>query len=423
VRIVHVNTGDINGGAARAIYRIHRGLLALGEDSSLLVRDKSSRDQTVVPFAADPGLAARLRRQLRRRAISRDARRYLENRPLGYELFSDDRTEFGAEVVHSLPDTDIVSLNWVARFVDFESFFRGLPPGVPVVWRLPDMFPYGGGCHNDAGCGRYAESCGNCPQLGSSEAQDLSRQSWLRKREAYEALHQLQIVAIGSSQAAHVRLSSLMGGFPVTVIPCAVDVHTFFPRPRPSARECLGLPPDRSIVLMVTHDFGRSSKGAELLSAALGLMHGRQRPFVLTVGHGDTPFTGEFEHLHWGPATDDRLLALLYSAADLLVFPSPNEGMGFGQVIVEALACGLPVVGFDDSGIRDAIRPGITGFVAHSKTADALADALQVALEDIERLHGMAQACRETVEQKFSVEVVARQYQALYRALLAKKED
>ena len=115
MRIVHVNTNDVGGGAARAIYRIHQGLLALGEDSSLLVRDKSSTDPTVVPFVPNHGLAARLRRRLRRGAISRDARRYLDNKPQGYELFSDDRTELGSEVVRSLPKTDIVSLNWIAR--------------------------------------------------------------------------------------------------------------------------------------------------------------------------------------------------------------------------------------------------------------------------------------------------------------------
>ena len=117
--------------------------------------------------------------------------------------------------------------------------------------------------------------------------------------------------------------------------------------------------------------------------------------------------------------SDDHLLALFYSAADLLAFPSLQEG--FGQTIVEALACGLPVVGFDTGGMRDAIRPGITGFIARAKTADALADALHVALEDVDRLRGMARACRETAEQRFSVDVVARRYQELYRALVAKQ--
>ena len=142
---------------------------------------------------------------------------------------------------------------------------------------------------------------------------------------------------------------------------------------------------------------------------------------MLTVGHGNPEFVDESEHLHWGPVSDDRLLALFYSAADLLAFPSLQEG--FGQTILEALACGLPVVGFDTGGMRDAIRPGITGYIAQSKTADALADALQVALEDVDRLRGLSQACRETAEPRFSVDVVARRYQELYRALVARQAD
>lgn len=420
MRIVHINTNDISGGAARAIYRIHQGLLALGEDSSLLVRYRLSTDPTVVQFVPEHGLAARLRRRRRRGLISRDARRYLDNRPQGFELFSDDRCVLGSEVVRSLGRPDIVSLNWIAGFVDFERFFRGLSQAVQVVWRLPDMYPFTGGCHCDAACGRYAESCGSCPQLASRGARDMSRQSWLRKRQAYESLTdgRLQLVALSSSQADEIRRSSLLHRFPVTVIPCGVDVRTFFPRPRAAARECLGLPADRPIVLMVAQSFDRSNKGAALLSASLGTMGVVRKPMLLTVGHGNPHFVEQVEHRHWGPVGDDHLLAQFYSAADLLAFPSLQEG--FGQTIVEALACGLPVVGFDSGGMRDAIQPGITGYIAGAKTADALGDVLRVALEDVDQLRGMSRACRETAEARFSVEVVARRYRELCHAVVAR---
>jgi glycosyltransferase involved in cell wall biosynthesis len=375
-------------------------LLALGEDSSLLVRRKLGTDPIVVAFHPDAGLGAwlrrlgrqraidrdarrhllvafdpdrsvyaRLRHRLQRRALDRDARRRRMNRPVGFELFSDDRSALGPELVRRLPATDIVTLNWIAGFVDCGSLFGGLPPGRRVVWRLPDMNAFTGGCHYDAGCGRYVDSCGNCPQLAARGSEDLSRQIWRRKQETYGRLSsgQLQLVALSSWQACEVRRSSLLSRFPLTVIPCGVDVQTFIPTPRNVARQSLDLPADSVIMLMAADILERPTKGANLLSAALGLLGAGERPVVLTVGQGKPALPAEFEHVHWGSVNDDRLLARLYSAADMLVFPSLQEA--FGQTVIEALACGLPVVGFDTGGVRDAVSSGITGFVAEAKTA------------------------------------------------------
>jgi glycosyltransferase involved in cell wall biosynthesis len=422
MRILHVNTDELGGGAARAINRIHRGLLALGEDSSLLVFYKSSADPTVIRFDPSHAPVSRLRRRVRARAISRDARRYLHGRPQGYELFSDDRTPIGRELVHSLPDADIVSLNWVARFLDVGSFFPALSRSQQIVWRLSDAYPFTGGCHCNFGCPGYIRSCGNCPQLASSGLEDLSGKIWARKKKAYESLtqSQLSLVALSTSQAKQVRQSSLLGRFPISVIPPCVDAVTFSPRPQASARSCLGLDTKKPIILMVASDLNRRNKGAETLATAVSLMDPARRPYLLTVGAGGPRATQTSNDLDWGEANDDHLLALLYSAADLLAFPSLQEAGG--QTILEALACGLPVVGFDSGVMRDAVRPGITGHIAESKTPESLSEALQLALEDTDRLRGMREACRATAEERFSIEVVARRYQELYQTLLEAKD-
>ena len=418
MRIVHLNTQD-SFGAGRAVRRIHAGLLALGEDSSLIVSQKTSPDPTVTQFEPDRRPLARLRHLQRQRMITRDADRYLRNRPSGFEWFSDDRGALGSELIRRLPAADIITLNWIADFVDLPSFFRERPPAAKTVWRLSDMNPFTGGCHIDAGCGRFTGSCGHCPQLSSPGANDLSRRIWQRKSEAYARAGKgtLHLVALSTSQAEDVRRSSLLGSFPLTIIPCAVDVSTFFPHPKAAARNCLGLPAEEPIVLMAAQSFGRRNKGAELLRDALALLHGMRRPLIVSVGEGHPDVPAEFEHVHWGSVGDDRLLGLFYSAADLLAFPSLQEG--FGQTIVEALACGLPVVGFATGGMRDAVRPGVTGFIAPAKTSEALAEELQTALTDVGRLRGMSDACRETAETQFSMESVARRYQELYRSLLA----
>src|SRR5690606_6773811 len=83
----------------------------------------------------------------RRQIITRDAAPFRASGPPGYDLFSDDRTPYGSRFLDRLPSCDIVNLHWVARFVDFTSFFSHVPVRTPVVWTLHDMNPFTGGCH------------------------------------------------------------------------------------------------------------------------------------------------------------------------------------------------------------------------------------------------------------------------------------
>src|ERR1043166_6462595 len=113
MRIVHVSTSDSNGGAARAAYRLHRGLRRLGHDSKMLVLRMGSRDADVIAYVPRRDLGARVRRMWRRGTIARDFERYRGRIPAGYEPFGDDRSEHGGEVARQIPACDVINLHWV----------------------------------------------------------------------------------------------------------------------------------------------------------------------------------------------------------------------------------------------------------------------------------------------------------------------
>jgi len=100
--------------------------------------------------------------------------------------------------------------------VDYQDFFGAKPAHLPVVWRLADMNPFTGGCHFDEGCGKYANGCGACPQLGSSNPSDLSRQIWRRKQAALASIdpHMLHLVVLNRSAAEDLKRSALFGRSP-----------------------------------------------------------------------------------------------------------------------------------------------------------------------------------------------------------------
>lgn len=420
MRIVHVSRSDLAGGAALAAYRLHTALRGAGEDSTMLVEMKYSGDETVHAASLSRHPAARLRRNLVTRGVRRDARRYVQGCSDLTPLFSDDRAAFGGDLAAQIPSDAIVTLHWIARFVDLEGLLRTLGPGRKVVWRLADMNPFTGGCHYDGGCGRFRDSCGMCPLLLAPSPGDLSHQVWRRRHAALDVLsdEQLHVVAISRQWAKLARASSLLGRFPVSVIPPAVDADVLFkPVGMAAARRELGLEPETTVLVFVAQVLDSPTKGADLLVEALCTMPAHVGDLtLLTVGHGTMPeIDARITHVNLGPSDDSRLAATAYNCADLAVLPSRQEA--FGQVVIEAMACGVPVVGFASGGVLDAVADGVTGFVAPEVTAGSLRSALLRALGDRPALRAMRQSCRQVVERRFAAGVVAGEYQALYRSL------
>ena len=420
LRIVHLSTSDSAGGAARAAFRLHTGLRRLGVDSSMLVDDRRSDDPTVHRFKPPADFLTRLRRRLRRANISKDFLTY-PDRPPTLDYFSDDRTPYFNQLVTQIPPCDVINLHWVAGFVDYQGFF---PPaarrGVPVVWRLADMNAFTGGCHYDDHSGKFTQQCGACHQLGSSDPNDLSHQIWLRKQQALSHLPDdaLHLVATSRWIAGEARRSSLMGRFPVTIIPNGLDTADFAPRDRKSSRDFFDLPPDARIVLFAADTAATVRKGFAYLAEALQGMTAVPNLLLLSVGGGDPRITG-VPHRHLGRIKDDRVLSLAYSAADVYAIASLQES--FGQTVTESMACGTPVAGFATGGIVDMVRPGLTGALAPTKDVPALRHAITTLLNDPTTRATMSAHCRRIVLAEYSLDVQSRAYLSLYESLLARR--
>lgn len=155
-------------------------------------------------------------------------------------------------------------------------------------------------------------------------------------------------------------------------------------------------------------------KNLELLLEAYALLRGRcARPVALViVGDGParpalerrapegTTFTGYLE---------GEALAEAYAAADLFVFPSHTET--FGNVVLEALASGLPVVAPARGGVTDIVRPGRTGELVRAGDAEAFAVAVLELLADEGQRLRMAAAARQ--------EALGRRWPAVFEGLFA----
>ena len=386
----------------------------------MLVEDKKSDDANVKQFRPPSDWLSRFRRRARRAAVARDAARY-PNRPASLDWFSDDRTPYGAQLVAQLPRCDVLNLHWVAGFVDYEGFFPAARRlGVPLVWRLADMNAFTGGCHYDDHSGKFAQQCGACHQLGSTDVNDLSHQIWLRKQQALSALADDDLHLVGTSRwiAGEAKRSSLMGRFPVSIIPNGLDVRDFAPRDRKSARDFFDLPPEAKIVLFAADSTSTVRKGFAYLAEALQGMTDVPDLLLVSVGGGSPQLAG-VPHRHLGRIKDDRVLSLAYSAADVYVIASLQES--FGQTVTESMACGTPVVAFASGGIVDMVRPGLTGELAPTREIPALREAVKRLLSDPARRAELGANCRRVAVEEYSLEVQAAAYRSLYEGLIARR--
>ncbi|WP_432821218.1 glycosyltransferase family 4 protein [Trichloromonas sp.] len=405
---------DVKGGAAVAMNRLHRGLLAHGVESRLLVQERWGDGPEVYALDERPGgFAGKLRHRVDHLPLWCYPKRE-------QVLFSPAwRPERVSKAVDHL-DPSIVHLHWV---VDGFLRIETLPMlNRPLVWTLHDMWPFTGGCHYAGVCTRYRQTCGCCPMLGSGRENDLSRRTNQRKMMAWDGL-QMIVVAPSRWLAECASSSAILGRFPIEVIPNGLDLAVFRPDDRGRAREMLGLPGEGRLVLFGAADpTGERRKGYDLLCDALRIMgEGRESCDYQVVVFGsseDQPEEIEGCPVHWlGQLVDDESLRLAYAAADLFVAPSREENLS--NTVMEALACGTPCVAFRVGGMPDLIDHEVNGYLADPGTAEDLARGMGWVLADVCRHVELSRAARYKAEECFDQRRVAAAYTQTYRNLLA----
>ncbi len=421
MRIVHLSRFDRGDGASNVAQRVHRGLLRLGHDSRMFVaqRRSESADPTVVLFRPPMDLPTRLRRRLRRMQVARHFEPYRNSRPAGLEAFSDDRSPHGSELLKHLPACDVLHIQQMYQFVDYRSFFAIFPQHTPVVRTLHDVSFFAGGCHSPEGCDKYTEQCGACPQLGSQNPEDLSRQIWQRKSSVFRRIPpgRLYIVSPSRWLMNEAKRSSLLKDFPVVLIPHGVDIEVFRPRDRDLARDLLAIPQDALVVLFVAEPIDRPIKNFALLAQALEGMGGLPSLLLVSAGSGRPPVEVRVPYLNLGSLGNERLLSLAYSAADIFVLPSRQEN--FPLTVLEAMACGTPVVGSRVGGVPDMVRPGVTGVLVPPQNMTALRAAVYDMLQDPIKRAEMAANCRRIAVEEYSLESQLKRHVELYQTILA----
>ena len=413
MRPLLLNTFEIDGGAAIATNRLHKGLRSIGVDSRLLVQSKKTDDTTVIGSSTKIGKAiARLRKHLDRLFV-------WSYRNKGRGLFSPANLYDGLAGKVDEINPDIVHLFWVAGgFLKIETIKKIKRP---IIWTLHDMWPFTGGCHYDEECGKFIDSCGGCPLLQSINNQDLSRKIWLRKQKSWRNVP-IVVVATSHWLADMARASSLFKDKRIEVLPNGLDTDKYKPSDKTVARSIYNFPLDKKLILFSAFDATSDKrKGNQFLVPALEKLSQEgwlDMAELVIIGSSEPENPTDFGmKVHYmGRLHDEISQVLLYSAADVVVAPSMQENLS--NTVMESLACGTPVVAFNIGGMPDMIEHKGNGFLATPFDFISLAEGISWVLSDDEKHQRLSNRARSLVVERFKLDVVANQYAALYQDVL-----
>jgi glycosyltransferase involved in cell wall biosynthesis len=249
-----------------------------------------------------------------------------------------------------------------------------------------------------------------------SQADLAGRRLWQRRflYRRCAALH-----TVSAEQREKLAAHKLTGAEILAIIN-GVDTARFCPGDRRAAREKLGLPSDARVVGLAGR-FAPQKRHADFL-AALELLALHPQIHALIVGGGgplENPVREKAarhpmaERIHFTGFQQDMVPFL--HAMDLLAIPSENEGMS--NVMLEAMACGVPVLANVVCGAREVITDGMDGWVRDLSTPQLIASAIEDLLANEAIREKVAAGARRTVEERFALDSMTEAYRTVYTRL------
>jgi glycosyltransferase involved in cell wall biosynthesis len=373
LRIGIVSHSNGAGGAAIAAARLHASLLQIGADSRMFVRHVAAKTaNTEVLGAGWPAIVGRLRSPLVSRALRL-------GRFSGRSGLNESLNVVPSRVAAGLNASalDIVNLHWIHReamgLADISRITK------PVVITLHDMWWLLGSEH-------YRDDFGNpappwsAAAAGSGSPNWGRLDDWMLARKRRLLPQRLAVLAPSNWLAEQARRSEVFAGVPVQAIANPLPLDIFKPFDAESRRQLrrgFGLPTDKRVLSFgAFHVDSDLRKGARELIAALAEVarQGAAEQYALAIFGGQAP--RELRELPFaitevGEIRSPTRMAELLNSVDAAVVPSRLENLP--QTATEAIACGCPVLGFDISGMRDAVVHGVTGLLAPVYSAAGLA--------------------------------------------------
>jgi glycosyltransferase involved in cell wall biosynthesis len=400
LRIVQVSTFDVAGGAAKVAWKLHEKFRQRGHESVLVVGWKQSLDPDVL--AIDNSSAGR---GFRGRAL-----RLLESHG-GLQYLEQPGSHRVPELVGG--DWDVTHVhNLHGGYFDLAAL-RDLSRRAPLVLTMHDMWLVTGHCGYSCECERWRIGCGSCPDLTLYPAipRDATKPNLWRKRRL---LQDVELAVTSPARwALDLAQASYLRSKPTRHIPNPVDLRFFKPGDKSAARDELGLPQDRPIVLLPARlAFDNEYKAAWMLEEAVDALRD-QRVLAIAFGAKHEDRRDGLRILE--ERFDEAWIAEAYRAADVVVYPSRAETSPLA--IIEALATARPVVATRVGGVPELVEDGRNGLLVDRGDAAGFARAIRRVLDAPQLAQELGANGLADARERHDLELVVDEWLAYYEEL------
>ena len=416
MRVLIINTSERIGGAAIAANRLMDALKNNGIKAKMLVRDKQTEQISVVGLKKSWW---RVWQFIWERVIIWKANKFKK-----HNLFEVDIANTGTDIT-SLPEfkqADVIHLHWINQgMLSLTDIRRIIGSGKPIVWTMHDMWPCTGICHHARQCDKYQQECKNCPYLlNGGSPKDLSNKVFLQKKDLYK---NSSIVFVTCSQwlKGQAEKSALLDKHTVINIPNPININLFKPRNKQEARTRCNFPADKRIILFGAAKPTDKRKGVDYFIESCNLLVQKHPELKDQIGIAIYGKQSEqivpllpFETYDLKYISSEKELVNVYNAIDLYATPSLEENLP--NTIMEAMACGVPCVGFNVGGIPEMIDHLHNGYVAEYKSAEDFANGIYWTLTEGEYDMLSEEASRK-VTACYSEGTIAKKYIEVYNKI------
>ncbi len=413
MKILHISRFDRGG--ANAVRRLHYGLLDRGYESDLLTLDNFNNTKRR-KYIFQPSLPQKftLQDRLRIKLKLQSPHSFHDQQGLQLKGYSLGYGFTFPETLHDITShplyqqADILHLHWVNDFLDYPSFFSKNQK--PILWTLHDMHPFTGGFFYSIGTDYQAKQLTNFIHPEKTNLDILLNKNTKTKIQNIENQY-IEVLATTQTMKKLSEQSQILKSFKHHLIPLGLDTKVFKPYDKFFCRTLFDLPSDIPVLVFVSASLDNQFKGLQLLIEAVSGLE--NPPYLLAIGQKNKAF----QHIPYIRFTDyisdEKLMALAYSAGDFFVTPSLQEA--FGQTTIEALCCGLPVISFETWGGLDLVNSE-NGIRVKKMNIKYLRRAIQQILSD--KIQFNPQKIREDAIQKYNLDHFINQHIQLYQSLL-----
>jgi len=398
--ILHINTAVGTGGAAKVAYNyLNKNFNKMGYNSKLLAG--------MIYCKPESDIAIIERKNLN---LHKLLHKYQRNSGLldFYNLASFDIPEF--EV---FKNADIIHLHNLhgAYFSPF--MLPQLTSLKSTVWTLHDEQAYTGHCAYSFDCERWLTGCGNCPDLNfyPKIKKDTTEFLIKIKKKIYD-MSDFTVVCPSNWLADRAK-QSILKNKDIRVIYNGINEKVFVNTDKIEARKTLNLPLDKKILMFsASGSIKNPQKGGKYLFEVYNAFKNNDEILFLNIGGGN------FSKLrkNWIDIpyiNDEKTMALYYSASDLFIYPSMAET--FGLVVAESMACGTPVIAFNNTAIPEIVDHIQNGYLSENKNVQAFINGINLFLNNDEIRNLAIANSRPKIEKYFTLDKMLQNYLGLYK--------